>query len=200
MAAPVKTVYAERRAARERTELTGQAPRPRRSRERRAAVGLPAALADGAAAAVGGEHPAQLRRRGATVDRAVVGRRRLNELTTAQISSAYAQLAMRGGQGGTSLSAGTVTYAHMVLHKALEDAVREASLLVNPATRASTPRRDVEGRLVRYPPRYWSRQDLSRFLEWIRDDDLGPPSQHVAARNHLATRLQAVATRCRSGS
>lgn len=62
------------------------------------------------------------------------------KLTTADIDDFYAHLRRAGGREGTPLAAGTVHRVHVVLHRALQQAVRWEWVWANPATNASPPR------------------------------------------------------------
>lgn len=96
-----------------------------------------------------------------------LGDRPLRELSTRELNDVFIELARCGGQGGRSLAASTVRYVHRLIHKALEDAVREGALVINVATRSSPPRRDVEGRKIRNPPSFWSAEQLAEFFDAI---------------------------------
>jgi len=96
-----------------------------------------------------------------------LGERPLRELSTRELNDVFIELARSGGRGGRSLAAKTVHYVHRVIHKALEDAVRDGALIVNVATRSSPPRRDVHGRATRHPPKYWSAEQLAEFFDAI---------------------------------
>lgn len=107
------------------------------------------------------------------VDRYIVpclGDRPLREPSTRELNDVFIELAKGGGRGGRSLAATTVHHVRRVIHKALEDAVREGALIVNVATRSSPPRRDVQGRKARYPPKYWAAEQLAEFLARIEGD------------------------------
>ncbi len=102
-----------------------------------------------------------------------VGETPLDELTTAQLSAAYARLLRAGGRRGKPLSARTVRYAHAVLHSALNHAVREGTIDTNPATSATLPRhRPGGGDPADDEPQIWDGDQIRRFLELTRDDPL----------------------------
>jgi integrase len=65
---------------------------------------------------------------------------RLRDLTTTSIGAFYGSLTARG------LAPATVKNTHAVLHKALEDAVRQGVLARNPAHHAELPRADTRAR------------------------------------------------------
>ena len=62
------------------------------------------------------------------------------KLTTADIDDFYAHLRRAGGRDGRPLAPGTVHRIHVVLHRALAQAVRWEWLWLNPASTASPPR------------------------------------------------------------
>lgn len=89
----------------------------------------------------------------------------LQQLTRANLRQLYASLResglRRGGPGG--LSPKGVHNVHLALHRALEDAVDDGLIKVNPATRAhriTPPRREMTS---------WSAVELHRFLEAVAD-------------------------------
>jgi len=69
-----------------------------------------------------------------------LGHLQVAKLTTADIDDFYAHLRRAGGSEGRSLAAGTVHRVHVVLHRALAQAVRWEWTWVNPASDASPPR------------------------------------------------------------
>ena len=92
-----------------------------------------------------------------------LGTPRLQEVTAPTINSLYAYLLRKGRvrqPGG--LSKKTVRNVHVVLHKALQDAVEWSLLSVNPASKARPPTPDQA------PSRdliTWSVSELRRFLD-----------------------------------
>jgi integrase len=62
------------------------------------------------------------------------------KLATADIDDFYADLRLHGGREGRRLSPGTVHRVHVVLHRALAQAVRWEWIWLNPASNASPPR------------------------------------------------------------
>lgn len=69
-----------------------------------------------------------------------LGHLRVAKLTTAEIDDSYAHLRRSGGRNGAPLAAGTVHRVHVVLHRALAQAVRWEWVWANPASNASPPR------------------------------------------------------------
>lgn len=62
------------------------------------------------------------------------------KLTTADIDDFYGHLLRRGGRNDRPLNAGTVSRVHVVLHRALAQALRWDWIWINPASTASPPR------------------------------------------------------------
>jgi integrase len=90
----------------------------------------------------------------------------LAKLTGTAVTSLYADLIARGGRNGKPLSPTTVRIVHRVLNKALNDAVRDDLLLVNPVAKAVPPKRR------RYEATVWTAQQAARFLTAVRTDPL----------------------------
>ena len=68
-----------------------------------------------------------------------LGDLQLQTLRTEDIDAFYGELRRRGGRDGQPLSPGTVHRVHVVLHRALAQALRWGWLWVNPASSASPP-------------------------------------------------------------
>jgi integrase len=64
----------------------------------------------------------------------------VDKLTTADIDDFYGHLLRAGGREGRPLAPGTVHRVHVVLHRALAQAVRWEWIWLNPASTASPPR------------------------------------------------------------
>ena len=69
-----------------------------------------------------------------------LGHLRVNKLTTVDIDAMYLHLFRGGGRDGSPLAPGTVHRIHVVLHRALTQAVRWEWIWLNPAANASPPR------------------------------------------------------------
>ncbi|MHB8465169.1 MAG: tyrosine-type recombinase/integrase, partial [Acidimicrobiales bacterium] len=70
----------------------------------------------------------------------LLGHAPVDKLTTADIDDVYAHLLRCGGVRGGPLKPGTVHRVHVVLHRALAQAVRWEWVWLNPASTASPPR------------------------------------------------------------
>jgi len=101
-----------------------------------------------------------------------LGGRRLDHPTPKDLDQLYAELlksGLRQRQGG--LSPRSVRYVHVVLQKALSDAVRKGDLARNVATLADPPRaKDTK------PPEmaWWTPAELRSFLDLTANEALGP--------------------------
>jgi hypothetical protein len=91
---------------------------------------------------------------------------RLQDLRKRDIVHFYASLSGGKADGGRGLSGKTVHNVHLMLHKALADAVDLQLLGKNPADKAhALPRQRIEMRC-------WSREEVRDFLVHIRGDRL----------------------------
>lgn len=100
-----------------------------------------------------------------------LGERRLDELTSQDVSQLFEELLASGGQGGAPLSPSTVGGAGSTLRSALDDAVEGGLVDRNvardvPSPRVSHPRDRT------YQPAHtvWSVEEVRRFLDAIYDD------------------------------
>jgi len=95
------------------------------------------------------------------------GEMRLQALTPDELNAFYGRLLREGrkdGRGG--LSPKTVHNIHVLLHKALHDAVRWNYLPRNVAEFADPPRQTSAGKAMRV----WTPQDLRAFLDFVEKD------------------------------
>jgi integrase len=104
-----------------------------------------------------------------------IGGVRLDQLTGTRLTGLYRQLEATGradGKGG--LSARTTRYVHTIIHSALDAAVRDGQLVVNPADKASPPsaRSAVSPEMST-----WSGEQLRAFLDWTEQR---PDELHIA--------------------
>lgn len=90
----------------------------------------------------------------------------LQTLRTDQIDALYGDLRRSGGRDGAPLSAGTVHRVHVVLHRALAQALRWEWLWVNPASNATPP--SCEPGPI-YPP---TPEEVVRLLDYVAGEDL----------------------------
>src|ERR1700686_1862851 len=90
-----------------------------------------------------------------------LGALQLQTLRTEDIDAFYGELRQSGGREGQPLSPGTVHRVHVVLHRALAQALRWEWLWVNPASSASPP--SCEPAPI-YPP---SPEEVVRLLSHV---------------------------------
>ena len=98
-----------------------------------------------------------------------LGEMRIQALTPDQLNAFYGDLLREGrcdGKGG--LSPKTVHNVHVMLHKALHDAVRWNYLPRNVAEFADPPRQTSSGKAMRT----WTPDELRGFLNFVTDDPL----------------------------
>ncbi len=86
------------------------------------------------------------------------------KLTTADVDDLYAHLLRAGGRDGRPLAPGTVHRIHVVLHRALAQALRWEWIWLNPAGAASPPR--VPPAEMRPP----TPEEVAALLEAVRHD------------------------------
>ena len=99
-----------------------------------------------------------------------LGERRLDELDRQLLEEHYAWLQTSGGVRRGRLSVRTVGYAHMVLRRALEDAVIDGLLPTNPARGARPPRYDPDAVELDDEPQVWTVEQAATFLDFVDDD------------------------------
>jgi integrase len=100
-----------------------------------------------------------------------LGAVQLQNLNAAQINAHYAQLLNEGrvhGSGG--LSPNTVHHVHVVLHRALRDAVKWGYLQTNAAGSADPPRASAQHRELPV----WSEEQLHAYLDSVAEQRLYP--------------------------
>ncbi len=92
-----------------------------------------------------------------------IGAMKLQKLEPRDINRLYATLTERGSQTGGPLAAKTVRNSHVILHRALEDAVRWGAIGRNPAASASAPAATSTPQV----PDPWRRHEVKAFLESV---------------------------------
>ena len=97
-----------------------------------------------------------------------IGAIRLQDLGPRDINRLYETLAERGSQTGRPLSPKTIRNAHVVLRRALEDAVKWEIIRRNPASVATPPATTRRPQV----PGPWRGHEVRTFLESVRGDDL----------------------------
>jgi integrase len=87
-----------------------------------------------------------------------IGGERLQDLSPSRLSAVFRDLYEHGGQGGRPLSPRTVEFARAVLRRALQDAVLERLIEVNPVVGTKRPRS------VKPKHQTWTAEELRTFI------------------------------------
>jgi len=96
-----------------------------------------------------------------------LGQTRLQALTPDQLNGFYGELLREGRRSHSGgLSPKTVHNVHVMLHKALHDAVRWNYLPRNVAEFADPPRQTSSGKVMRT----WTPEELRRFFDFVEHD------------------------------
>jgi integrase len=106
-----------------------------------------------------------------------IGEVPLQKLAARHLDALYATLRARGGRGGSPLRGKSVRNTHVLLSKALGDAVRRGHLAVSPVTAVDPPARDDSVERVA-----WTQGEVRAFLNAAGADRL-----HAVWRLVLAT-------------
>jgi integrase len=109
-----------------------------------------------------------------------IGEIALQKLSARDLDRLYATLRARGGRGGRRLRGKSVRNVHVLLSKALGDAVRRGHLVASPVAAVDPPARDDSTERVA-----WNREEVRRFLEVASVDRL-----HAVWRLALASGLR----------
>jgi integrase len=104
----------------------------------------------------------------------------LQKLTARRLDGLYSTLRARGGRGGSPLRGKSVRNVHVLLSKALGDAVRRGHLAMSPVAAVDPPARDDSVERVA-----WTREEVRKFLDVAGADRL-----HAVWRVALATGLR----------
>jgi integrase len=92
----------------------------------------------------------------------------LQRVDAAKLNRLYADL-LAGRSGSRPLSARTVQYVHVILHRSFRDAMRWDRIVRNPCASADPPK---PGKSHRSTMRTWSADELASFLSAIAGDRL----------------------------
>jgi integrase len=110
-----------------------------------------------------------------------LGNVRLQHLTADKLNAFYATLLESGRRDGKGLSPEAVRNIHVVIRRALGDAVRWGQISRNPAELADPPKLRASKRIEM---KTWDASELRSFLELAQDDDLYP-AWHLDAHTGL---------------
>lgn len=100
-----------------------------------------------------------------------IGHLPMQQLAPTDLDGLYTKLLQHGRRDGSGLALKTVRNVHVMLHRALEDAVATDLIKRNPASRAKPP----TSRKARKPAAHrptWTRQEAERFLAFVETDRL----------------------------
>ncbi len=100
-----------------------------------------------------------------------IGSKPMQLLTPSGLDDLYSTLLRRGRRDGKGLALKTVRNVHVMLHRALQDAVANDLIRRNPAARAKPP----SSRRAKNPPTErptWNRSQAESFLGYVRQDRL----------------------------
>jgi integrase len=103
-----------------------------------------------------------------------LGGRHLSELDRRVLEACYVKLLSNGGRGGRGLSVRTVQYVHSVLHCALQDAVIDGLLDVNPARNARAPKHHPDQEELADERPLWTEEQTAAFLAFVADHPWQP--------------------------
>jgi integrase len=87
-------------------------------------------------------------------------------LTPGRLNAFYGELLESGGRSGQALAPKTVRHSHVLLHKALADAVKWGLIVRNPAASADPPAIGKRAMAV------WTPSELRQFLDHVAQDRL----------------------------
>jgi integrase len=105
-----------------------------------------------------------------------IGHERIQSLSPSRLSIVWRDLHQHGGKGGKPVSPRTVEFARAVLRKAMEDAVVERLIQVNPVVGSKMPKRDGKPKHTT-----WTGAQLATFLEHVAGDRWMPLWQLAAS-------------------
>lgn len=99
----------------------------------------------------------------------------LRDLKAQKLNWLYADVRKNGRTRGTGpLSLKTVREVHVIMHRALEDAVRWEYIEVNPADRATPPSSTAAKNSRKESIRTWTAEEVHQFAQFATDDPFYP--------------------------
>lgn len=104
-----------------------------------------------------------------------LGQERIQSLSPSRLSLLFKDLHQSGGQGGKPLSPRTVEFARAVLRRAMQDAVLDRLIEVNPVIGTKRPK------VVKPKHATWTGAQLRTFLEGLTEEDRWAPLWTLAA-------------------
>jgi integrase len=97
-------------------------------------------------------------------------------LTPSRLSVVWKNIKESGGKGGKPVSVRTVEFSRAVMRRAMNDAVLDRVIMVNPVTGSKMPKRDGKPQHVT-----WTGAQLAEFLEAVGGSRWFPLWQLAAA-------------------
>ncbi len=104
-----------------------------------------------------------------------IGRERLQSLSPSRLSVVFKDLYEHGGKEGGALSPRTVEFARAVLRRAMQDAVMDRIIEVNPVVGTKRPR------VIKPRHTTWTGAQLQNFLDTLPTEDRWTPLWTLAA-------------------
>jgi integrase len=101
--------------------------------------------------------------------RPAIGHERVQALSPSRLSVVFRDMHERGGKDGKPVSARTTEFARAVLRRAMNDAVVDRLIEVNPVIGSKTPKKDGKPQHVT-----WTGEQAQKFLEAAAGTRLGP--------------------------
>jgi integrase len=120
-----------------------------------------------------------------------IGHERLQALSPSRLSVVFQNIAKRGGADGKPVSARTVEFARAVLRRAMNDAVVDRLIEVNPVIGSKTPKKDGKPQHTT-----WTGEQAQTFLEATAGTRLAPLWQLTLATGMRRGELMALTWEC----
>jgi integrase len=108
--------------------------------------------------------------------KSAIGHEKVQELTPSRLSVVWKKIKENGGKGGKPVSVRTVEFSRAVMRRAMNDAVLDRVIMVNPVTGSKMPKRDGKPQHVT-----WTGAQLAEFLEAVGGSRWFPLWQLAAA-------------------
>jgi integrase len=121
------------------------------------------------------------------VELGVGGRERIQALSPSRLSVVFREIQASGGKGGKPVSRRTVEFARAVLRRAMNDAVTDRLIEVNPVTGSKMAKRDGKPQHVT-----WTGPQLVAFLGHVANDRWAPLWELAAATGMRRGELMAL--------
>jgi integrase len=116
-----------------------------------------------------------------------IGHERVQALSPSHLSGVFREMQKHGGAHGKAVSPRTVEFARAVLRRAMNDAVVDRLIEVNPVVGSKTPKKDGKPQHVT-----WTGEQVQRFLEATARTRLVPVWQLAAATGMRRGELMAL--------